>query len=71
MHLTQIGSGPFPQESGLTSKSRLLLNLSALLSKGPISTRTAGRGYFQPFGQEKRENQPVAREKNGERVPQK
>lgn len=69
MHLTQIGPGPFPQESGHRSKSRFLLNLSALLSKGHISTGTAGRGYFQSFGQEKRENQPVAREKNGECVP--
>lgn len=70
MHLIQIGPDPFPQEPGLRSK-RFLLKLSALLNKGHISTGTAGRGYFQPFGQENRESQPATREQNGERVPEK
>lgn len=71
VHLTQIEpKNPFAQESGLRSK-RFLLNLSGFLNKGHINTGTAGRGYFQQFGQEYRESQPAARDKNGEYVPEK
>ena len=62
MYFTPSGPGLFPQESGVRSK-RLLLNLSAVLNKKHLSTGTADRGYFQPFGQENRESQPAARDK--------
>lgn len=70
MHLTQIGPGPFPQESGLRSKYRFLLNLSALLSQGHISTGTAGK-YFQTFEQAKREEWRTCAIKIDERAEKK
>lgn len=57
-------------ESGFRSK-KFLLNLSAPLNRGHVNTGTAGRGYFQPFEQGNWENKPVARDKNGEHVPEK
>lgn len=71
VHLTQIGpKSPFLRESGFRSK-RFLLNLSALSNRGHVNTGTAGRGYFQPFGQGNWESQPAGRDKNGECVPEK